>query len=698
VKPAAGQEAESSAAARRSARILEEVVAVAERFLRAPYESDRVEEMLERLGRASEASRSYLFVLRAGPDGETLADQTLEWVDAGCEPQRDNPQLQGFSFRATGNAWLHERLAAGETVAGPAEELPEPLRGVMREKRILSVLLTPVHVRGEFWGFLGYDDRRQPRPWSEAEVGALRLAASVLAAAVERREAERSLRESEERYRELFENSSDAIWATDRDGRFVALNRRAARLLGRRRAEVLGHSWEEFIDPEQRRAAAGAAAGEESQDATGWFELRIDRPDEEPSWVEIRARPRVEDGRLVGYQGTGRDVTERRRLRERLSQAERMEAWGRLAAGLARDFDGLMTTIRGFGEQVAAQLRPSDPMRAEVSEILLAAERAAELTRDLVALGRQQPALPERLDAAAWLERRLPMLRRLVGEGVELGFERESGETPVDADPQLLEQAVVTLVLWLRDGMAEGGRIEIAVRAAAGEDVARRGAPEEVARRYAHLEIADDGPGIDAETAGRLFEPFFQMEGQSGGRGLGLSAVYGIVRQCGGFVFAGGRPERGTVLDIYLPLVDEDAAAVEGAASAIAEPAAPGGAPTVLLVEDEDLIRSLAEQILSERGYRVLAAANASEAIETASRHASPIDLLLTDVVMPGSSGTDLAHRLLRQHPEMKVLYMSGYSDSLVFRFGVLQERSAFLQKPFSAELLESKVRELIGR
>jgi CheY-like chemotaxis protein len=254
----------------------------------------------------------------------------------------------------------------------------------------------------------------------------------------------------------------------------------------------------------------------------------------------------------------------------------------------------------------------------------------------------------------------------------------------------------VTLVLRARDVMPGGGRIEIATREVTGEEVERRGVVEGVGPEYALLTLRDSGPGLAPDETDRLFEPYSEAGAGSGGR-LGLSAVYGIVRQCGGFVFGETGGEGGTTFSIYLPLP----AAEHPEDPTAAESPAPEGAPhegpwTVLLVEDEDLIRSLAEQILEESGLKVVSAANASEAVELAASLEGPIDLLLTDIVMPGASGSDLAQLLLRQHAEMKVLYMSGYSDSLIFRYGVLQERSAFLQKPFSAEILERKVRELL--
>lgn len=385
---------------------------------------------------------------------------------------------------------------------------------------------------------------------------------------------------------------------------------------------------------------------------------------------------------------------EERTSDERTRRAERMDALGWLAAGLARDFDAVMTSIRGYGERALARLRPGDPIRADVSEMLLAGERAAEMTRELASLGRRQPARPVRFELSAWLAGRLPLLRRLVGDDIEIDVAAAPLAAPLEVDPDLLEQAIVTFVLDARERLSAGGRVELHCELLAGEPLRRRGLLEALGPQAACIGVHDDGPPLAAEVASRLFEPFSGGHAPARG-GLGLAAAYGIVRQCGGMVLLARSDDEGTLYEILLPTA-ADEPAVEAASGALA--AASGGPPTVLLVEDEDLIRDLAEQILAEAGYRVFAAADASEAMALAEQVATPIDLLLTDVVMPGVSGADLAHRLLRQHPEMRILYMSGYSDSLIFRYGVLQERAAFLRKPFSAEVLEQRVAELLGQ
>jgi signal transduction histidine kinase/CheY-like chemotaxis protein len=561
--------------------LLEAVALGAESLLRTPEPEGAIATLLERLGRAADASRAYLFRHR-GEGDDVLADQALEWAAPGIEPQIGNPELQGWSYRATGNLWLLGRFAAGEAISGAPEELPEPIRPILRAQAIRSLVLVPMRVDERLHGFVGFDDCRAPRRWSEAEIAALRLGASLIAAALERQRAERALRESE----------------------------------------------------------------------------------------------------------------------ERLRQAARMESWGRFAAGLARDFDSLVGTIRIAGERLTARLGPADPLRPELTELLLAGERAAELTRDLVAFGRQQPARIEPFDPLELVTERLPLLRRIVGDGIAVVLQPGPPVGRALGDPALVEQAIVTLCLDAREALGESGRIELALGRSAAAELEARGVEASGAAEYVQLSLRDDRQPLDPESAARLFEPFYSTERLGRGRGLGLSTAYGAIRQCGGFVFVDSRAESGTTFDLYLAGETVETAARRAPAALVRPAAAEIGEPsgaTILLVEDEDLIRSLAEQILVERGYRILSAANASEAIELATRAGTKIDLLLTDIVMPGTSGSDLAQRLVRSYPEMRVLYMSGYSDSLIFRYGVLQERSAFLQKPFSADVLERKVKELLA-
>jgi PAS domain S-box-containing protein len=683
------------------APLLEAVATVAQQFLSAPSFEQCAREMLAVLGQATGSSRCYLFgEPRLDAAGELTVSQLWEWVDAGISPEIANPELQSFPLLAPDFRQFGAPITRGEVVAAPVADFAPPFADLLARQQVQSLLCVPIFVRDLFWGFVGFDDCRQVRRWSSPEIDSLRAAAGVFAAAYERHRVERELRESESKYRDLFENASDLIWAIDPEGRFTTVNRAVGELLGWPAEELIGRHWEEVVsEPDQREIVRTALRDKlERRRLRTHYEVRLRRRNGGYVPVEISSRVVEREGRIVAIQGTGRDVSERRRLEEQLRQAVKMEAVGQLAAGIAREFSQLLAAINGYGERMLGRLRPADPLRAEVQEILRAGEQASELTRELMAFGRQQPARPTRIDLNDLVGQRLPTLRRIVSEDVVVVDLMEGRVGRIHADPTLVEQILVNLFVNARDAMTEGGRIEISTAVVDSEEIHRRGIASALEPRYVRLSVRDTGHGIDPSTMARIFEPFFSTRGQGRGSGLGLSTVYGIVKQCDGFIFADSHPGQGTVFQVYFPQVEEalDRRPPSGELRLAAAPSAEPRPELVLLVEDEDLIRSLAQQILAARGYQVVAAANSAEALELAGRLDRDVDLLLTDIVMPGLSGIDLAQRLLRRVPRLRVLYMSGYSDSPLLRAGLAREGAGFLQKPFSADALERRVRELL--
>ncbi|MGQ0640887.1 MAG: MASE1 domain-containing protein [Gemmatimonadaceae bacterium] len=392
--------------------------------------------------------------------------------------------------------------------------------------------------------------------------------------------------------------------------------------------------------------------------------------------------------------GIGLDVTERRALEEQYRQAQKMEAIGHLAGGVAHDFNNLLTAIQGFGFVVAESLPAADVRRADVNEILRAAERAASLTRQLLAFSRQQILAPRVLSLAESVRAMQPMLRRLIGEDIEV-IVRAANETgSIRADPGQMEQVILNLALNARDAMPNGGTLLIEVSNVSLEEDYVRQHIEVKAGRYVMLALTDSGVGMDADTASRVFEPFFTTKPMGEGTGLGLSTVYGIVKQSGGSVLVYSEVGRGSTFKVYLPRVEsEGGTPVPDTTATEASPAV----ETVLVVEDDPAIRSLARRILEKQGYAVLLAGTPNEAIDVAARHSGPIELLLTDVVLPEMSGRALAEQLMQRRPELRVVYMSGYSDDAVVQRGVLERATQFIQKPFGPEALFRKVREVLN-
>ena len=384
---------------------------------------------------------------------------------------------------------------------------------------------------------------------------------------------------------------------------------------------------------------------------------------------------------------------DRTRLEEQLRQAQKMEAIGRLAGGIAHDFNNLLMAIYGYSEIVLNSLGANAPARKSVEQIMKAGERAATLTRQLLAFSRRQVLELRVLDLNAVVTNFEAMLKPLIGEDIHLVTVLQPRLGLVKADPGQIEQVILNLTVNARDAMPEGGKLTIETanveldEAYASRHVSVQPGP------YVMLALSDTGCGMDAETQARIFEPFFTTKEPGKGTGLGMSTVYGIVKQSGGNIWIYSEPGKGTTIKTYLPRVEGVA---EGSEPAHPRSSVLRGSETILLVEDEEMVRSLTREILESHGYAVCEARDSTEALSICHTHSGSIHLLVTDVVMPGLSGRELAARLGTIHPETKVLYMSGYTDDAVVRHGVLNSGLAFLQKPFSANVFLRKVREVL--
>jgi nitrogen-specific signal transduction histidine kinase/ActR/RegA family two-component response regulator len=391
-----------------------------------------------------------------------------------------------------------------------------------------------------------------------------------------------------------------------------------------------------------------------------------------------------------------RDSTERRRLEDQLRQAQKMEAVGRLAGGIAHEFNNLLCVITGYSTLAAEGLAEGKPLRRDLAEIVRAADRATSLTRQLLAFSRKQMVVPRVFDLNSLLADLDRLLRRVLGEDVELVLAPAAEPLPIKADHNQLEQVLMNLVVNARDAMPRGGQLTISTADVERDAAALLDHPKAAPGRYVRLVVRDTGCGMDREVLARLFEPFFTTKEPGKGTGLGLATVLGIVDQSGGHVEVSSEPTRGTAFRVYLPRYQPAREAALPPPSV--EPNPPGGAETILLVEDEDGVRALAGQTLRQHGYHVLEAADGEEALEVSRRSLEPIHLLLSDVVMPKLGGPVLAERLLPGRPGLKVLFMSGFTDSALVRHGVVSGEVECLFKPFTPTALAAKVREVLDR
>jgi two-component system cell cycle sensor histidine kinase/response regulator CckA len=426
-------------------------------------------------------------------------------------------------------------------------------------------------------------------------------------------------------------------------------------------------------------------------------EFRVVWPDGSTHWIFGRAQASYDaNGAPLRLLGVAVDIDERRSLEDQLRQAQKMDAIGQLAGGVAHDFNNLLTAIKGYSGLLLQSLAPDDDeRRGDVEEIVVAADRATSLTGQLLAFGRKQILQPTLLDLNDLVAGTNRMLRRLIGEDIEFVTMLGSDLGAIRADAGQIEQIVVNLAVNARDAMPQGGRLSIGTSRVELDDSYMELHVGLQPGTYVMLTVSDTGTGMDANTLRRVFEPFFTTKERGKGTGLGLATVYGIVKQSGGHIWAYSEIGRGATFKVYLPSV-EGMADLRRSADALEEPQ--GGIETVLLVEDERAVRFVARAILEKAGYHVLDADAPGFAEAIFAEHGASIDLLVTDVIMPGGSGPGLFKRLAVDRPDLKVLFMSGYTDDAIVHQGELEPGIAFLQKPFTAQGLLRKVREAINK
>jgi two-component system cell cycle sensor histidine kinase/response regulator CckA len=505
----------------------------------------------------------------------------------------------------------------------------------------------------------------------------------------------RELLERNELFHLITENAEDMIAVVDFDGNRIYNSPAYYRVLGYTADELKNSGPHEQIHPDDRANLAAAALEAQQQGVGRRVEYRMSHKD--GSWRLLESTASV----VPSKKGPGtkmvivnRDITERRQLEEKFRQANKMEAIGRLSGGIAHDFNNLLGVIIGYAEILQEKLVECDPLRVSADEIVKAGNRAASLTRQLLAFSRQQVLQSEVLDLNEIVADIEKMLRRVIGEDIELGADLDPNLGPVKADRSQLEQLFLNLAVNARDAMPDGGKFLIETQSFEITEEYTRNYPYPVKTgSYARVTVKDTGMGMGADVQARIFEPFFTTKEKGKGTGLGLSTVYGVVKQSGGYIEVHSEIGKGAAFAIYLPTVQETISQVKphqtpGPASVKGE--------TILLVEDEDSLRTLSRNLLELIGYTVIEARNGDEALGIAKNKIGNIHLLLTDMVMPGISGRELAKKLLSEMPQLKVVYMSGYAGQTIGENDIFGKNAYYLQKPFSRETLAQKVRDAL--
>jgi PAS domain S-box-containing protein len=557
------------------------------------------------------------------------------------------------------------------TASGRGHSTTVALRGANGERFYLEFALSTVEIAGESTVLaIGRD------------VTVEQLARQELAAA-------------EARYRSLVERIPDVIWTGTTDGRILFATPNVAEVLGYTAEELAAQpvaERQDMVHPEERRTVVEALSAFREQGTPFDIEYRILRRDGRYSWVRNRTMGRREQDGVTVVDGILSEINDRKLLEQSLHQAQKMEAIGQLTGGIAHDFNNILAAILTNSHLLMESLE-GDPRHADANEIREAAERAASLTRQLLAFSRRQVLQPTIVDLNHALDGVKRMLCRVIGEDIALTLIPESDLGPVRVDLGQLEQVIMNLAVNARDAMPEGGRLTLET---ANVDLLEEYEASEgrvPAGQYVMLSVSDTGSGMDAATRARIFEPFFTTKEIGKGTGLGLSTCYGIVKQSGGHIWVYSEVGQGTVFKIYLPRIE--------GASAQARPSSPPstsrltGNETILLVEDDERVRGSVKRVLEQGGFRLLVARDSADALALARAHVGKVDLLLTDVVMPGASGPDLA-ATIREEIGCKVLFMSGYSDHAALRRGELTSVAGFIQKPFSPDMLVRKTREIL--
>ena len=559
----------------------------------------------------------------------------------------------------------------------------------------LDWLGVPLRREGTTIGVLVVQSYTEAKRYGEAEKDILTFVSQHIGVALERQRAKDAMRRSLSLLKSTLDSTADGILVVDRQGKIVSFNRRFveiwrlpnAVMASRDDSRALAFVLDQLKHPDEFMRKVNELYAEPEAQSFDILEFKDGRV------LERYSIPQWLDGKAVGRVWSFRDVSEHRELESQLRQAQKMEAVGRLAGGVAHDFNNLLGIILGHSALLLEQDRNAAPERRRIAEIQQAGERGAALTRQLMAFGRGQQLQVRVLDLNTVIGESGAMLRRLIGEDVELVTDLDPALGRIEADRSQIEQVIMNLALNARDAMPQGGTLHIRTGNVEVDEVFARRYPPLRCGGHVQMVISDSGTGIKPEWMAHIFEPFFTTKELGKGTGLGLATVYGILCQSGGHIAAHSELAHGTVFEIYLPRVD---APVESAAAEDRSAVPGAGSETLLLVEDEGLLRDLTAELLEAEGYRVLRASDGAEALAVFSRHPGGIDLLITDVVMPGISGAQLAQQLLARQPGMKVMLVSGYSDTALSVRAGHELGFAFVQKPCPPSELRRRVRELL--
>jgi PAS domain S-box-containing protein len=679
----------------------------AERFLRGEAWETVLPAAIERLAKATGVTRIAVIQRVSGPRGGPVAHTQYDWLADGqgrAQPAAPSSRTGSRPFPIP-ESWK-ERFEHGEAIVGTRSAFSEREREVLQGEDIGSIAMIPIFVGTAHWGMICFILKRECE-WSLETLEVLRIAAGIIGAGMQQSEARhqlqqahlkledrvqqrtlqlaeanRALRESSELFHVVFDEAPIGIAVLGRESRFRVTNRSFRRMLGYSAEELSGMTEPEILHP----ADVASCADNHSQEMLQSEKRYLSKPG-----VEVWTRSTVASLPPIGKESLVvamiEDITGRKELEDQFRHAQKMEAIGRLAGGIAHDFNNLLTVIRGFSELLLRRLTSDPGSRRKTEEILKATDRAAALVEQLVAFSRKQIVRPKIVEINAAIREMESMLLRLIGEDVQFSTHLDPLAGPVRIDDGQLGQLVMNLVVNARDAMPSGGALKIVTGILTLDTEAAPPCAGMGAGRYTVLEVGDTGIGMTEETMSRIFEPFYTTKDVGKGTGLGLSTVYGIVGQAGGHISVDSAPGAGSVFHIYFPVACQE---YTSSSAPVSQPSLREGNGTILLTEDDEPLRRLMAEALTDCGYTVLEARHGRDALDVAKMHSGNIDLLLTDVVMPEMSGPELWANLAPSFPRMSLLYISGYIERQ------LQAGSPLMKKPFSIDALTAAARQIL--
>ena len=666
--------------------ILEAMAYSAEDLLRSPETELLFPRLLTRLGKAAEVSHAFVFD-KFETREEIFVTLRHEWTaEEGATSLREKPLLQGLPLKEKGLSRWIEAFSRGGMIVGDVEAFPPGEREFLQALGFRSLLAIPVMVGGKWVGFLGLGEATSSRSWTSDEINALRAAAGLISAAVERKTMEESLKREREMLLETLKDAPYGVLLVEGE-RHIFANEEFTKITGYTLQDVpTVKGWIRKAFPERaiRRRLKGTWTLEAAM-RREVVELPVTAKDGAKKWVEFRSSY-LPSGQVMV---TLVDVTQEREMERQLRTAQRLEALGELAGGIAHDFNNLLTTIRSFAQIGLSKTAQDNPLRRYLEVIERESQRGAELTRKILAYARRQPLALQLLDLNTALSEILEILKRTLGEHIRIKTALAPELEPIEADPTALEQILMNLAINARDAMPKGGTLTIKTY----RRTVRWRSPWVSPGEYAVLEVGDTGVGMDEETLSRIFDPFFTTKER--GSGLGLWVVYGLVKQHRGTITVQSERDRGTTFHMYFPIAKEaerKPSKPEAQAQGMAK-----GTGTILVVEDEPSLRELLREVLKEHGYRPLLAKDGKEGLRILREREGTVDLVVTDIVMPKMGGKELFEEAKDLYPHLPFLFISGYAPPEEVQSFIAERDLPFMVKPFGPLEFLSKVREILS-